>query len=298
VLLHNYATANRGKESHRIGIQRQRIKIALSRVFLHSFPHLLGLFYFVRYSMDEVIDDRVWVPLEIQHNFETKQHFINVCCKVVRDKFGNDYLTRRFFHIMHLLYDGTEEFMSGEWVVDYDFEYKSPLRVFVSSLVQCKDVSSLTAAMNKGKADGINLKDGVFPAQCISKRREYGAQDYEYESPFPLNGIHVKEILSAFLKPNEFGIYMLYNSEKSLIYVGKSKSLISRIPGSCIERGAYYVRFAVTTSMADMHILEPYLISTLKPPLNTDHQCLDWPTFEIPVPIFTDFIKIADETDR
>lgn len=66
------------------------------------------------------------------------------------------------------------------------------------------------------------------------------------------------------------GIYFLYNQNKELIYVGKSKNLCDRVPQSIKERKAFYFSYKLCKTLSDMHILELYFISKLKPVCNSD----------------------------
>lgn len=76
------------------------------------------------------------------------------------------------------------------------------------------------------------------------------------------------------------GIYLLW-SGKNLIYIGKSLNLKSRILSSIAERNSLKlpitsVSYINTIATADMHILEPLLITEYKPILNTEFNCNDY----------------------
>lgn len=78
------------------------------------------------------------------------------------------------------------------------------------------------------------------------------------------------------------GIYKLYDKDKNLLYIGKSKNLGNRIVSSKEERKAFYYSYAITKTMADACIYEPYYIAKLKPLLNVEHVTDDSPSFELP----------------
>lgn len=78
----------------------------------------------------------------------------------------------------------------------------------------------------------------------------------------------------------EKGIYLLW-SGVNLVYIGKSLNLCSRVISSINERNSVKipitsVSFILTQTVADMHILEPLLISEHKPILNTEFKCSDY----------------------
>lgn len=79
---------------------------------------------------------------------------------------------------------------------------------------------------------------------------------------------------------NTNGVYILW-SGINLVYIGKSLNLRTRIISSIYERNTEdmpitSVSFIVTEATADMHILEPLLISEFKPILNTEFKCNDY----------------------
>lgn len=80
------------------------------------------------------------------------------------------------------------------------------------------------------------------------------------------------------------GVYKLYDKKKKLIYIGRSKNLLDRVPSSAKERGASYFSVIICNSIADSFILEPYLITKLNPPLNSEFKTKHKPTFTLKVP--------------
>lgn len=70
---------------------------------------------------------------------------------------------------------------------------------------------------------------------------------------------------------NKFGIYFLFDENKKLIYIGKSKDLSSRVHSSVKEKNAKYFRISYTKTLSDIHIFEVFYILKYKPELNTEY---------------------------
>jgi hypothetical protein len=89
---------------------------------------------------------------------------------------------------------------------------------------------------------------------------------------------------------------MFISPEQEVVYVGKSKSLGKRIPGSLKERiskkNIAYISYAITDTKADMEIYEKYYINELKPVLNSADKFEDFPTIEFPPLKFVKPIKV------
>ncbi|MGO5427247.1 GIY-YIG nuclease family protein [Fusobacterium mortiferum] len=94
-----------------------------------------------------------------------------------------------------------------------------------------------------------------------------------------------------------YGLYFLYDQDKNLIYIGKSRNLNERIPSSVKERKAYYLKYKLTKTLTDTHILELYYIAKLKPILNKDSKESDDTTLTIEYSFKkeSDFIKIRGD---
>ncbi|MEJ6467302.1 hypothetical protein [Fusobacterium ulcerans] len=93
------------------------------------------------------------------------------------------------------------------------------------------------------------------------------------------------------------GLYFLYNENKELIYIGKSKNLGSRILTSTKERKAFYLKYKETYTKSDTNILELYYIAKYKPSLNSDSKENDDTTLNLNYSFKqeSDFIKIRGE---
>ena len=87
------------------------------------------------------------------------------------------------------------------------------------------------------------------------------------------------------------GIYFLHDEFDRIIYIGKSKSLQSRITSSLKDKKASKFSYLIAKTEADIHILEPYLISLYGPEQNKDLLSYDQPSFTIPVPEMSKVIK-------
>lgn len=92
----------------------------------------------------------------------------------------------------------------------------------------------------------------------------------------------VSDYLLETLKQIEkkHGIYIFW-SNNELCYIGKSMDLGLRILSSLKERITLEqmideVSWYVTENVADIHVLEPYLITKYKPKMNTEFMCEDF----------------------
>lgn len=91
--------------------------------------------------------------------------------------------------------------------------------------------------------------------------------------------------------PADPGLYFLFDSDRELIYIGKSKSLVDRVYLSYIEREAKYIKIMITKNEADANILEAYCIALYSPPKNRQLKSGDKPTFTLELPNLSDFIE-------
>ncbi|WDF24594.1 GIY-YIG nuclease family protein [Fusobacterium nucleatum] len=104
---------------------------------------------------------------------------------------------------------------------------------------------------------------------------------------------------NEFVKSMEYlyyaqGLYFIYDKNKKLIYIGKSRNLGSRVVSSLKERKGYYFKYKLTKTMSDANILEIYYITTFKPILNTESNEDDCSTINIDYEFDeeSDFIKM------
>lgn len=92
--------------------------------------------------------------------------------------------------------------------------------------------------------------------------------------------------------PDEPGLYFLFDNDKNLIYIGKSKNLRNRVYVSYIERDTTYIRIMATKNEADANILETYCIAIYSPLKNRSLKSGDKPTFTLELPELSDFIEL------
>jgi hypothetical protein len=90
------------------------------------------------------------------------------------------------------------------------------------------------------------------------------------------------------------GLYKIYNGSE-LVYLGKSKNLSSRILGSLKERGGSHVSYLEIDNHADMHILEPYLVATLTPKLNTEFITSQKPSYILAHNDFSELVPVFNQ---
>lgn len=91
--------------------------------------------------------------------------------------------------------------------------------------------------------DYIIDEDGIINGKSITKKFREDMRNIRY-------------------KP---GVYFLYNSNKKLIYIGKSHELGCRIPSSVKERQSHFYSYGITKTASDCGIYEMYYISKNKP---------------------------------
>lgn len=96
------------------------------------------------------------------------------------------------------------------------------------------------------------------------------------------------------------GLYFLYDENKSLIYIGKSKNLGSRILDSAKERQGFYLKYKLPLTKSDTNILELYYISKFKPKLNSESKEADDTTLEIDYKFLeeSNFILIKEKIEN
>ena len=97
------------------------------------------------------------------------------------------------------------------------------------------------------------------------------------------------------------GVYSFWNHTRCL-YVGKSRNLASRIETSFFERlGTYtqpvFLRYILTQSLSDMHVLEVWMIAELEPLMNVDSKSADVLSLAMPAtPPWGDPIRVNAES--
>lgn len=91
---------------------------------------------------------------------------------------------------------------------------------------------------------------------------------------------------------NRFGIYMFFNENKEIIYIGKSNTnLVDRMLSSLKEKeNPAYVMLGFPNTESDTNVYEVYYISKYKPKLNVESKNNDELTIELPEIEFTDLV--------
>lgn len=244
----------------------------------------------------------------------SERHFINSIRKSLREKiYDNSYkFSNQGEYILKKVYD--LEIEHGEELTNKG--YKTPsycawsvLMGFKTELFKTKEellfrwIEELIEELFGTYDD--NERDDVLPRHLSYRDITYNPNPYHgvwfvdkydfmerSESPMTemiceTDGLH-KGILSEFkeLAQTLFkspGVYMFYNRNKELIYIGKSINLSQRLIGSALEKEtAMYATVKETKTYADCGIYEMYYIGLYKPKLNSDGMTDDYPTFELP----------------
>lgn len=116
-----------------------------------------------------------------------------------------------------------------------------------------------------------------------------------------LEGVNISKNLEEVClnPPSKFGIYMFFDENKEIIYIGKSTSdLISRMLQS-LEQKDYpaYVMLGYPKTKSDTNVYEVYYISKYKPRMNKESKNNDELTIELPDIEFSDLISTFDKAN-
>ena len=217
--------------------------------------------------------------------FKTLRHFSNFCLKY--GYFRKETLENVLF-IGEKAINGDE--LCQDVVNKITFLLKDGQDENMDQLIP---IGEMLKEFKKGK----ELKDLVLKYNIFSLERKI-----EVETFFR-NEIYVPT--QEFINTLEYltyvhGLYFLYDENKKLIYIGKSKNLGSRILDSAKERQGFYLKYKLPLTKSDTNILELYYISKLKPVLNSESKEVDDTTFEIDYKFLeeSDFILIKKGVDK
>ncbi len=217
--------------------------------------------------------------------FKTLRHFSNFCLKY--GYFRKETLENVLF-IGEKAINGDE--LCQDVVNKITFLLKDGQDENMDQLIP---IGEMLKEFKKGK----ELKDLVLKYNIFSLERKI-----EVETFFR-NEIYVPT--QEFINTLEYltyvhGLYFLYDENKKLIYIGKSKNLGSRILNSVKERQGFYLKYKLPLTKSDTNILELYYISKLKPVLNSESKEVDDTTFEIDYKFLeeSDFILIKKGVDK
>ncbi len=215
--------------------------------------------------------------------FKSLEHLQNFCLK--NGKFGEKVLSV-------ILQLGEEAIKENEIARDIMSKFTYLLKFEQEkNYSKLMDICHLARDFSEKKGDLKSLvkKYNIFEddfSKGIIAFFEY--EDYSITNEF----IETLEKLEYLI-----GLYFLYNENKELIYIGKSKNLGSRILTSTKERKAFYLKYKETHTKSDANILELYYIAKYKPSLNSDSKENDDTTLNLNYSFKqeSDFIKIRGE---
>lgn len=233
--------------------------------------------------------------------FENGRHLFHYTRKVLMSKGVElDYNEiMNFCEFLHLCQSRKEFFLSRSLVTPMDF--------FIHRLSTIDDYGAFANLYNDilhYATDLINFihspcNDTAYPLYTLFKKQSLRqVPDYVSIVANKLTQYSDRQLSDDFLSTLEYmkqenagGLYKLYE-DNDLIYIGKSKNLCTRVIGSLKERGGNYLSYAMLWNMSDVNILEPYLIAKYSPPLNSEANTGQTPSFHLPEPAFTDLIPV------
>lgn len=139
--------------------------------------------------------------------------------------------------------------------------------------------------------DNDNFRKFVREKEIFKNDLKFSIDFYLENEKYTLSNEFVKSMEYLYYAQ---GLYFIYDKNKNLIYIGKSRNLGSRVVSSLKERKGYYFKYKLTKTMSDANILEIYYISTLKPVLNSESNEEDLSTIKINYHFEeeSDFIKV------
>lgn len=80
----------------------------------------------------------------------------------------------------------------------------------------------------------------------------------------------------------KYGLYFLYDQSMALMYIGKSTSIGDRILNSIQQKQVRgYIKVALTETIADMHVYEPYYVLKENPFYNVEFKAYDNLSFDL-----------------
>lgn len=219
---------------------------------------------------------------------KSTEHFINYVNKGLRDggyAFSNKDIFEKSLINFYELCESVSHLTSRHPVDTFCWEFKdySNKHEFFETIF--KEILDEVEKIHSGK---------IIDELKYIQLRQYAKVFHTLDSTFS------EEYTEDFTKllyeiSGKHGCYLLYDKNNTLIYVGKSVNLSSRITSSISERGATKATVSLTETEADMHILEPYLIGTLKPILNKEFSCNDKTSFKIDYKLYSEPIYIFNE---
>lgn len=209
-------------------------------------------------------------------------HFYNTVKKRIREQLGSGFEFDELEDICGFLF-----FTSININLD---EYMNPTGVFIAEIKQVKTPDNYLELMKKYWRILENESIDYFKIGTPKLKKRNQTFDELFVSFKGGKKFVVKT--NNQLIPDQPGVYFLFNSNKELIYIGKSQCLSTRVYSSYFDKKAEYVRIMVTQTKADANIFEPYCIALYSPLHNCEFKTGDKPTFVLELPALGDFIKL------
>ena len=216
--------------------------------------------------------------------FKTLYHFSNFCYKHM--EISDSDLEALLFL--------TERAINGDETCQYLINrFTKFLKFDPSNQAEIRKIISIA---RDNCYQGYGIKESM-------KRQELGSQVYE-DIKFAFEKCDytpTEEFISTLENLlNVHGLYFLYDENKNLIYIGKSKNLGSRILDSAKERQGFYLKYKLPLTKSDTNILELYYISKFKPKLNSESKEIDDTTIKIDYKFLeeSDFILIKEKIEN
>lgn len=230
--------------------------------------------------------------------FESKEHFAKVVLSNIRK---SNILEFSFFDINTGESDDYYFFSTIlEWfyldVINYSIHPQSERAIKIKDPLKFISLLSLFDIENFEKHFSVLLKSfneklDYFNIDCLLFDK---SNKYTFKKPAKVESVDYD--LESIL--DKSGLYFLYDSQKRLSYIGRSKNLKNRVLTSISDRNfegdrIEFIKFMFTT-LDDSYILEPYYISLNKPLLNKEMKSKKLPT-TLKIEhnyTYTEFIKI------
>ena len=244
--------------------------------------------------------------------FKSEEHYVNYIRSIIRDKF-DVYVDENWVKVLRAIYQ-TDNYKN----LFKAFNLKSFHKTISWELRNLKnnDVEILESFLGyklkllKQVKLFIEDTDNLYSSKCkelldyckyekvIRLERKQDIYDMELgfvQEKFSKGKVSDEAIKIFEVLIDKAGVYLIYDKNKKLVYIGKSYTLSSRILSSIKERKGSYFSYIITENKIDADILEPYLIGTLKPALNGDFMTDDKPSFELPIPKKSELVSIFKE---
>ena len=229
---------------------------------------------------------------------KSRDHFINICCKRLREfkiAFRNQKEFKQDLYQIYQLSEETKHLLCRGCLADsitwhlYQKTEREQIRKFF-----CVEMHEIAAEAIK-----IYNNETEETFKYLEPIKKGGIFKYK---EIRINGVSktisdeaIHELEKLY---NCYGVYFIYNDKDQLLYIGKSRNLASRIPGSIKERNGTKFAYILTEQPADIHILEPYLILKYKPIKNTEFMEFGNTSFNIKYPSPSKIIPFYKENEN